>query len=118
MRNFVPSQFRIMKKLMKESLEILGKAENQFKQAVEDISSVNSSLRDFNRKVKKMLDTNSDYHNTIVTALRASVYVAAGGVSGGLAGADAAGCLGICSTVGNLINWGVATATVESITAA
>jgi len=113
-RTYLKEQFRIMKELMKESFEILGKAETGFKQAVEDLSTISSSLRDFNRKVKLALDTNSDYHKTIFTAVRATAYSAAGGVTVGLAVADGFGCLGICSTVGNAVNWGATTAIVEA----
>lgn len=116
-RAYLKEQFRIMKELMKESFEILKKAETEFKQAVEDLSTISSSLRDFNRKVALALDTNSEYHETLFTAVRATAYSAAGGVSVGLAVADGFGCLGICSTVGNIINWGATAGTVESIIA-
>ena len=99
---------------MKESLEMLKKAETNYEQAISDIVAVNGQLRNFHRQLKKMLDTNSEEHDAWATGVRAGTYSAAGSVSIGLLVADIFGCLGICSTVGNIIGWGTAVAAAET----
>ena len=99
---------------MKESLELLDKAEANYKQAISDIVAVNAKLRDFNSAVQKMLRTDSAEHTAWTKQVRAGVYTAAGGLSIGFIVADVMGCLGICSTVGNLISWGSTVAATEA----
>jgi len=113
-KTYLKEQFTIMEDLMKESLDILGKAEREYEQAIDDIVAVNSKLRDFNRGVKKMLDTNSEEHESWVSGVRAGAYTTAGSVTVGMIIADVFGCLGICSAVGTTIGWGTAVAAAES----
>jgi len=117
-KEYLKLQLSIMGDLMKESLELLDKAEANYKQAISDIVTVNAKLRDFNSAVQKMLLTDSSEHKAWVEQLRAGAYTAAGSVTVGLIVADVLGCLGICSTVGNLISWGTTVAATEASIAA
>ena len=103
---------------MKKSLELLDKAEANYIQAISDIVAVNAKLRDFASGVQKMVLTDSAEHKEWIKKQREGAYTAAGAVSVGLIVADILGCLGICSSVGNLISWGSTVAATESSIAA
>ena len=102
---------------MKESLELLEKAEANYKLAISDIGVVNAKLRDFNSAIQKMILTDSAEHTAWVTKFRNNGYAVGGsavaGASVGLIVVDIFGCLGICTAVGNLIGWGATVAITE-----
>ena len=98
---------------MKESLEMLKKAETNYDKAISDIVAVNGQLSNFHRDLKKMSDTNSKEYAAWVTRVRDGHYTDAGAVSIGLIFADILGCLGICSLIGNAIGWGIAVTAAE-----
>jgi len=112
-KEYLKLQLTIMEDLMKESLELLKKAEGNYEQAISDIVAVNGQLRDFHRGIKKMLDTNSEEHEAWAAGVRGGAYGTATSVTIGLIVADALGCLGICSLVGNAIGWGTAVVAAE-----
>jgi len=111
---YLKEQLTIMENLMKDTLDMLGESENNYEAAIDDILGVNTKLRDFNRGVKKMLDTSSAEYDSWSSKVRAGAYTAAGSVSVGLIFADVFGCLGICSAVGNAVGWGTAVGIAES----
>jgi len=58
-KQYLKLQLTIMEDLMKESLEMLKKAETNYDKAFSDIVAVNRQLGNFHRDLKKMSDTNS-----------------------------------------------------------
>merc|ERR1719322_934674 len=102
-KKYLKLQLTIMENLMKESIEMLKKAENNYEQAIDDIVAVNGQLRDFNAGVKKMLDTSSEEHDAWVTGVRAGAYTTATGIT-----------IGIVSSV----SWGTAVSATEGHIAA
>jgi len=117
-KKYLKLQLTIMENLMKESIEMLKKAENNYEQAIDDIVAVNGQLRDFNAGVKKMLDTSSEEHDAWVTGVRAGAYTTATGITIGMIVADILGCLGFCSGIVSSVSWGTAVSATEGHIAA
>jgi len=113
-KQYLKLQLTIMEDLMKESLEMLKKAETNYDKAISDIVAVNRQLSNFHRDLKKMSDTNSKEYDAWVTRVREGHYSDAGAVTIGLIIADILGCLGFCSIIGNAIGWGTAVANAET----
>ena len=86
-----------MKNLMVITEEHLSEAYELYNKAILQFENLNSSIQTQNRDIKKLLDTETIEHETWdkkVRSIRTSAIL--------FAIADAFGCFGICSTVGNL----------------
>ena len=99
---------------MKDSVDILGKLKKEYVQATDHVSEHESRMSDINIALAKMLDTNSQDYASWASPVRASAYSTSGGISVGLAIADILGCLGLCSSIGNVANWGTTISNTEA----
>jgi len=104
-----------MKSLMYSSKEILKESYDQYNLTIEAFENLNSHIQIQNEYIRKLQNTESAEYDSWVTGVRAGAYstVAAASISGFVT-ADVFGCLGICSTIGNLIVFSSTAATVES----
>lgn len=110
---FVKQQFKLMRKLLEDSLKTLNKARSRYIKAIDSINKATEQLRIFSEKLNKMTDKSSAEHEEWTSKARTIAYTSAGGVSIGLVVADIFGCLGICSAVGSTTVWGATLATLE-----
>jgi len=103
-----------MKNLLVLSKDALSEAKEKYYQAIETFENLNSSIQTQNRYLKNLVDTESAEHKAWVDKVRAATYATTvpATVTGFLV-ADIFGCLGICSTIGNLIVIGTTAASVE-----
>ena len=105
-----------MKNLLVLSKDALIEAKEKYYQAIETFENLNSSIQTQNRILKNLLDTESEEHKYWKSKVRISAY--GGTISSSITGfiiADIAGCMGICSALGNIVVIGTATATIEGI---
>lgn len=115
---YLQEQLRIMDALMRDSIKILTEAEKIYETAINNIDGVNSSLQEFSRELKKMLDVNSAEHSSWTAKLRGSVYGTAGSVTIGCIVADITTTFGLCSAIGPPITWVASIPIVEGSIAA
>jgi len=103
-----------MKNLLVLSKDALSEAKEKYHQAIETFENLNSSIQTQNRYLKNLVDTESAEHKAWVDKVRAAAYATTvpATVTGFLL-LDIFGCLGICSTIGNLIVISATAATVE-----
>ena len=107
-----------MKDLMVLSKDALIEAKEKYNQAIETFENLNSSIQTQNRFLKKLLDTESEEHKTWEAKVRVFTYSTTIPTTvGSFIAADVFGCLGICSTIGNLIVISSTVATTEGIIA-
>jgi hypothetical protein len=111
---YFKEQMTIMEDLVKDSLKILGEAEQKYDQAISEIESINKNLRDFHRELVQSLDKTSAAYKKWTNTVRASVYGSLGAASVGAAVADIFGCFGVCSAAVAAAGWSTGIVTVES----
>jgi len=104
-----------MKDLMIETLETLRDALETYNSAQETFQNINSSVKEKNIRLKKMVTKGTEEYNDWVTKTREGVYGALTGATTALIIADIFGCLGICSAVNDAISKPLITATTEAL---
>merc|ERR1712179_26981 len=103
-----------MKNLMVLSKDALIEAKEKYYKAIETFDNLNSSIKTQNKYLKKLADPDSAEHKAWVAKIRSATYGAAAPASViAFAVADFLGCLGLCSTIGNLAVIGTTAAAVE-----
>ena len=104
-----------MKNLMVITEDRLSEAYKLYNTAILKFENLNSSIQTQNHFIKKLANTESEEHKAWVKKVRLGGYISSVSASAtGFAIADAFGCMGICSTVGNLIVIGASAATIEA----
>jgi len=88
-----------MKDLMIETLETLKEAHEKYNSASETFQNLNSSVKETNIRLVKMVTNGTEEYNDWVTKARLGAYGALTGATIGFIIADIFGCLGICSAV-------------------
>lgn len=107
-REYLKEQIEVMKDLMKESIKLLTEAEEKYKSAINNISSMNSKLTHFQIILEQDVKNQKAADNYELGELEDSRYYRYGlnaAVSVGLLIADFFGCFGICSVIGNAATW-------------
>jgi len=117
---FLGAALKEMKSLMISSEKILKEAYDEYNLAIEGFEKLNKKIQIQNNHLSKFRNSSSEEYKTWETNTRITVYTAINSSSIGVFAtgvfdtADAFECLGICSTLGNLIVLGATEATVES----
>jgi len=88
-----------MKALMIDTLETLKEAREKYNLALETFDNLKSTIATHNRKLEKMVNTNSAEYKAWTQNVRIGVYGTIGATTVGCIIADALGALGICSAV-------------------
>jgi len=102
-----------MKNLMSETSNTLKEAREQYNSAVETFDNLNSSIQTQNRKLVKLVTTDSAEYKAWTEKVRGGTYGTIGALTVGLIIADVFGCLGICSAA-NVVASASTTAAIES----
>jgi len=88
-----------MKDLMIKTLETLTEAKEKYNSAVETFDNLNSAIATHNRKLEKMVNTNSAEYKAWTSKTRGGIYGTITATTVGCIIADILGALGICSAI-------------------
>jgi len=111
----INQQFKILKRLMDESKDVLKIAHEKYEALLSIWEEIDTDINDFKKNLHAMSTEESNSYKEWTKKLRKAVFLDANvPVTIGMVIADVFGCLGFCSGIITTSTWAVSVATVET----